>query len=137
MADALSPRLARILGVLPWLDGLRVLEVGCGPGALARAMASRGATVLGLDRSAAAIRTAEAATPPELAPRLTFRQGRIEDFRLAPGEAPFDLAVAVRVGALDGRQPDSEGRALDALAAALGPAGRLFIDGMERPVRRG
>ena len=59
MGDGLSPRLAQILAALPPCDGLRVIEVGCGPGALARAMARRGATVLGLDRSAAAVRAAE------------------------------------------------------------------------------
>lgn len=61
MAD-LSPRLAAVLEALPLRVGLRVLEVGCGPGALARAMAVRvGATgyVLGVDRSPTAIQAAE------------------------------------------------------------------------------
>lgn len=57
-----------------------------------------------------------------------------EDFELEPGEAPFDLAFAVRVGALDGRHPEAGRLALRRIAAALAPNGRLFIDGGE-PLR--
>jgi hypothetical protein len=53
----------------------------------------------------------------------------IEDFLLEPGEPPYDLAFAVRVGALDGRFPEAGRTALARIAAALTPAGRLFIDG--------
>jgi 2-polyprenyl-3-methyl-5-hydroxy-6-metoxy-1,4-benzoquinol methylase len=133
----LSPRLAAILDALPLREGLRVLEVGCGPGALARAMAGRGAIVLGLDRSPAAIRQALQACAEEVAAgRLLFRAGLVETFVLAPGEAPFDLAVANRVGVLDGRHPQGEAPALAALAASLVPGGRLFVDGRERPLPR-
>lgn len=135
MAAALSPRLAAILDALPLREGTRVLEIGCGPGALARAMVARGAVVLGLDRSATAIRQATAACAEEIAAgRLAFRQGAIERFSLAPGEASFDLAVAVRVGVLDGRHPEGEAAALAAIRAALGPRGRLFVDGKEHPL---
>ena len=41
----------------------------------------------------------------------------------------FDLAFAVRVGALDGRHPELEARARQRIADALTPHGRLFIDG--------
>ncbi|WP_245428624.1 SAM-dependent methyltransferase [Mesorhizobium ephedrae] len=53
----LSPRLNDILNSLPLAAGMRVLEVGCGPGVLARAMASRigEGHVFGIDRSARAI----------------------------------------------------------------------------------
>jgi 2-polyprenyl-3-methyl-5-hydroxy-6-metoxy-1,4-benzoquinol methylase len=114
---------------------MRVLEIGCGPGALARAMVARGASVLGLDRSATAIRQATAACAEEIAAsRLAFRQGAIERFSLLPGEASFDLAVAVRVGVLDGRHPGGEAAALDAIRAALSPEGQLFVDGQHRPL---
>jgi hypothetical protein len=52
-----------------------------------------------------------------------------EEFELLPGEAPFDLAFAVRVGALDGRHPRAGEQARRRIAAALTPGGRLFIDG--------
>lgn len=125
----LSPRLRAVLDALPLAPGLRVLEVGCGPGALARAMATRTGFVLGLDRSAAAIAQAVAGSADAIAAgRLAFRQGAIEDFALGPDEAPFDLAVAIRVGVLDGRHPRQAPRALAALALALASGGRLFTD---------
>jgi hypothetical protein len=54
---------------------------------------------------------------------------RVEDFVLEQDEAPFDLAFAVRVGALDGRHPQAGQQALVRLRAALAPTGRLLIDG--------
>lgn len=137
MSERLSPRLAEILDALPLGPGMRVLEIGCGPGALARAMAERigNGHVLAIDRSRTAIAQVTAGSAREIGSgRLTARCVAAEDFALMPGEAPFDLAVAIRVGALDGRHPEIEERALRRNAAALTPAGRLLIDGGE-PLR--
>ena len=131
-SDALSPRLAAIVAALPLRPGLRVLEVGCGPGAAARAIAEQigPGCVLAIDRSATAVAQARRLGAGEIAAgRLRVRQVAVEDFVLEPGEAPYDLAFAVRVGALDGRHPALERRALQRLAVALAPHGRLFIDG--------
>ncbi|MDE2398824.1 MAG: methyltransferase domain-containing protein [Burkholderiales bacterium] len=135
---ALSPRLRAVFDRLPLRPGMRVLEIGCGPGALARAIAAHGAAarVLGIDRSARAVAQALAASQAGVAAgRLAFQQARAEDFVLAPGEPPFDLIVAVRVGALDGRHPEAGRQAWTRIAAALAPGGRVFVDGQERPVR--
>jgi cyclopropane fatty-acyl-phospholipid synthase-like methyltransferase len=132
MTADLSSRLAEIVAALPLAPGLRVLEIGCGPGAMARAIAHRigSGHVLAIDRSAKAIAQATSGSAAERAAgALAFRRSAIENFALAPGEAPFDLAVAIRVGALDGRHPKLEAAALARVAAALTPAGRLFIDG--------
>lgn len=129
---ALSPRLAQIVEALPLRPGMRVLEIGCGPGAAARAVARRlgDGHVLAIDRSAAAIRQLRAACAAELASgRMSTRQVAVEELELLPGEEPFDLAFAVRVGALDGRHPGLERRAHERIARALVPGGRLFIDG--------
>ena len=128
----LSARLAAIVEALPLRPGLRVLEIGCGPGAAARAVARRigDGHVLAIDRSAAAIRQISALSADEMAAGLlSVRHAAVEDFQLEPGEAPFDLAFAIRVGALDGRHPELERRAHQRIARALVPGGRLFIDG--------
>jgi cyclopropane fatty-acyl-phospholipid synthase-like methyltransferase len=128
----LSPRLAAIVEALPLRPGMRVLEIGCGPGAAARAVAQRigGGHVLAIDRSAKAVRQAREGCAEEIAAgRLTVRQAAVEDFALEDGEAPYDLAFAIRVGALDGRHPESERQARERIARALAPGGRLFIDG--------
>lgn len=128
----LSPRLAAIVDALPLRPGLRVLEIGCGPGAAARAVARLIGTgrVLAIDRSARAVTQARRSSATDIAAgRLVVRHKAIEDFTLEPGEAPYDIAFAVRVGALDGRHPEVERRALSRIAAALTPSGRLFIDG--------
>lgn len=127
MAD-LSPRLAAVLEALPLRPGLRVLEAGCGPGALARAIARRvgpDGYVLGIDRSPLAISAAESVSDHG---SLDFRVGTVEQFRLRRGEAPFDLVVAIRVGALDGRHPELEAAALASLAAATVPGASVYID---------
>jgi SAM-dependent methyltransferase len=136
MPGDLSPRLAEIVAALPLTPTSRVLEIGCGPGAAARAVAARLTTghILAIDRSAKAIAQAEAGSAREIASgRMSLRQVAAENFVLAPGEAPFDIVFAVRVGALDGRHPEAGQRALRSIAAALAPGGRVFIDG--RPLR--
>ncbi len=129
----LSARLQQILDALPLRPGMRVLEVGCGPGGLARAMAARVAPghVLGIDRSARAVAQAVAASTEAIAAgRLSFRQVAAEDFTLTPDEAPFDLVVAVRVGAFDGRHPDAGARAWPRMAAVLAPGRWFVVDGV-------
>ncbi|HZY67883.1 MAG TPA: methyltransferase domain-containing protein [Devosia sp.] len=130
----LSARLREIVDALPLTPGMRVLEIGCGPGAMAREMAARvGPTgaVLGIDRSAKAIGQAQAGGGP---PHLGYRESKAEDFALEPGEAPYDIAVAIRVGALDGRHPEAEAAARDAIRRALKAGGKLYIDG-GKPLR--
>lgn len=132
MGAGLSPRLRAIVEALPLSNGLRVLEIGCGPGAMARAIAQRigDGHVLAIDRSAKAIAQALVLSREDIASgRLSLRRIAAEELELAPGEAPYDIAVAIRVGALDGRHPEAGRRARLRLVAALSPQGRLFIDG--------
>lgn len=132
VAAALSSRLQEVVDALPLRPGIRVLEIGCGPGAAAREVARRIGTghVLGIDRSATAIGQAVAGSRSAIdAGVLSFRCAAVETFSLEAGEAPFDLAFAVRVGALDGRHPDAGRRALARIRMALVPGGRLLVDG--------
>jgi cyclopropane fatty-acyl-phospholipid synthase-like methyltransferase len=128
----LSPRLAAIANALPLAPHSRVLEIGCGPGAAARAVAARLVTghILAIDRSASAIAQARAAAAEQIAAgRMSVRQVAVEDFVLEADEEPYDIVFAVRVGALDGRYPQAGERALQRIAKATTPGARLFIDG--------
>jgi precorrin-6B methylase 2 len=112
----LSPRLRAVVQALQLREGMRVVEIGCGPGAAARAVADLvGATghVLAVDRSAKAIEQVVLTAGGLIAEgRLSVRQVAVEDLALQSGEAPYDLAFAVRVGALDGRFPEAGAEAL-------------------------
>ena len=121
-----------IVDALPLRPGMRVLEIGCGPGAAAREVAARigDGFVLATDRSAKAISLARTACAAEIAAgRMAVRRAAAEDIELAHGERPFDFAFAIRVGAFDGRHPVAGRLALVRLRAMLVPDGRLFIDG--------
>lgn len=112
---------------------MRIIEIGSGPGAAARAVAQLvgpSGHVLAIDRSAKAIAQLKADSRDEIAAGLlSARHAKIESFALEPDEARFDIAFAVRVGALDGRHADLQSSALACIARALKPKGRLFIDG--------
>ncbi|WP_276346240.1 class I SAM-dependent methyltransferase [Daejeonella sp. JGW-45] len=132
MNSKLSKRLADIVDALPLEKDIRVLEIGCGPGAMAREISKRigKGHVLAIDRSAKAIQQAISGSQPEIETgRLSFRQVLIEKFELGDNEKPFDIAIAVRVGALDGRHPEIEKQSLLKIAKALKKTGKLFIDG--------
>jgi SAM-dependent methyltransferase len=128
----MSPRLSAIVDALPLSPHSRVLEIGCGPGAAARAIAQRLDTghILAIDRSAKAVARARAASHEEIvSDRMSVRQVAAESFVLGPDDLPFDIVFAVRVGALDGRHPDAGRQVLARIKAALAPGGRVFVDG--------
>ncbi|MBO9588740.1 trans-aconitate 2-methyltransferase [Devosia sp.] len=131
MADRVSPRIANVVAALPLTGSMRVLEIGCGPGVAARLVSQKLKTgmILAIDRSGKAVAAAIAGSEEEIATgKLAFRCVAIEDFVLQPGEQKFELAFAMRVGALDGRHPELEARALGRLKAALAPGAVLIVD---------
>jgi SAM-dependent methyltransferase len=126
-----SARIARAVAALPLRPGMRVLEIGCGPGVAAREVLRRmeQVVVVGIDRSPRAIALALRGSQEEIASgRLEFRRVAIEDFELELGEPRFDLAFALRVGALDGRHPSAGRQARQRLREALDPGALLSVD---------
>ena len=131
MTKKISKRLLEIVDALPIKNGMRILEIGCGPGVAAREIANRieNVYVLAIDRSAKAIEQAIKNSQAEIKQgRLKFIQSKIEEFELPENETLFDIAFAVRVGAFDGRHPEIENEALRRTAKALKKNGNFFID---------
>lgn len=98
------------------LAGHRVLDVGCGTGRLAAALAERGARVWGVDPSTAMLEQARAVTGG----RVGLKEGRAEELPFKDGW--FERAVLRTVVHLFDRP-----RALAELARVVGPGGRVVI----------
>ena len=131
MASKPSKRILDFVDALPLRPGMRVLEIGCGPGVAAREVARRIGTgfILAIDRSDKAISMARKGSKRELeAGVLQLRTASAETFELMHGEDGFDLCFAMRVGVFDGRHPKAGPAALHRVKVALRPDGRFFID---------
>jgi SAM-dependent methyltransferase len=103
---------------LPALDGLRVLDAGCGEGKNAAFFAERGAVVDAFDISALAIAHARALF--STAPNLRLAVADVRDMPLAP--AVYDVVVAY--GVLHCLPDEAAVRSvLDRLAEATRPGG--------------
>ncbi|MCY7305065.1 MAG: magnesium protoporphyrin IX methyltransferase [Rhodoferax sp.] len=83
---------ATLLSWLPDdLSGKRILDAGCGTGALAVEAARRGAEVVGIDLSPTLVDLARTRLPAELASRIDLRSGDMLDDALGK----FDHVVAM------------------------------------------
>lgn len=115
------------LGLLGSVRGQRVLELGCGAALWSASLARRGATVVGIDFSAARLRQAAA----ELEKRDSdVRLVRADAERLPFAAGSFDLAFC-DWGALTFADPD---RTVPEAARVLRPGGRLVFS-TANPVR--
>ncbi|RFU82262.1 class I SAM-dependent methyltransferase [Streptomyces triticagri] len=114
-----------ILRTLPRRFG-RALDVGCGTGDLARALAGRARSVDALDADAATVARGRALTPPT-AP-VTYTVGAAPD-ALPPG--PYDVITCV--AALH-HLPFTE--SLERFRAELAPGGTLVVVGLARSATR-
>jgi len=114
----LEPIYRRIASEIPITEG-RMLDIGCGPGALDRRIAAArpGLAVVGLDESEAMIRRASKDSRPA---NLEFRAGAVESLS-SPGE--FDFAVSV----LSFHHWEEPEAGLEAVCRALVPGGRFWI----------
>lgn len=105
-----------LLDLLSPQPGERVLDLGCGTGDLAAAIAGRGATVVGLDASADMLTTAQ-----EKYPDISFVQGDAAHFTLRdPFDAVFSNAALHWV-------PEADA-AVRSIARVLRPGGRFVAE---------
>jgi SAM-dependent methyltransferase len=106
---------AFLCDALPIEPGMRVLDVGCGPGRHSLALAERGITVHGIDISQPFVDLANEGAPPN----ATFER---MDARRLPFDAEFDVAISLCQGAfglLGGT--DEDGDVLAGMARAVKP----------------
>lgn len=93
MNQKISARLMEIVDALPLKNGMRILEIGCGPGVAAREIANRinDGYVLAIDRSSKAIEQARKNSQKELkSGKINFIQSAIEELELPELENTFD-----------------------------------------------
>lgn len=126
--------LVQALGLEP---GMRVLDVGCGPGRHAHALARLGIVVHGVDISHRFVELATSHAPPG----ATFERA---DARSLAYDAAFDAAISLCQGAfglvgagpmttpVDGADaaagsPDPDGRVLAGMARAVRPGGVVAV----------
>ncbi|HEX6419867.1 MAG TPA: methyltransferase domain-containing protein [Acidimicrobiales bacterium] len=114
--------LVDVLGLRP---GMRVLDVGCGPGRHAHALARRGIDVLGVDISRRFVDLATRDAPPG----ATFVRA---DARSLTFDAEFDAAISLCQGAFGlaggpGGALDGDGDVLAGIGRALRPGGGAAV----------
>ena len=123
ITEAIEQRL--IFELIGELRDARVLDVGCGDGALVCAAASRGAVATGLDPDPAMLAAARMRAAGAHI-EATFVEGRIE--RIPFADASFDVVVAVTVLCF---LVDASG-AVREMARLLRPGGRLVLGELGR-----
>jgi len=107
------------------VTGRRVLDAGCGDGALACAAAARGADVTGLDSDPAMLVAARSRLA-QVGASVALLEGRLE--QLPFHDASFDVVVSITVL---GFVPDSA-RAVHEMARVLRPGGHLVLGELGR-----
>jgi 2-polyprenyl-6-hydroxyphenyl methylase/3-demethylubiquinone-9 3-methyltransferase len=116
-----------------WIDArlpphARVLDLGCGAGIAAEALARRGHDVLGVDASAEAIEAAQAHAAGK-GLDLAYRNGAAEDL-VAEGLA-FDAVTALEVI----EHVEDQAAFVALLATLVRPGGLVFISTLNRTIR--
>ena len=124
--DHSSRRIEQIDDIVDWLhaqldlDGMRVIDLGCGPGLYARRMARRGARVTGVDFSAHSLDYARGRDSENIA----YLEA---DYLLDPLPDGFDMAAIIYYD-FCALAPDRRRQLLKRVHSLLNPGGRLVLD---------
>lgn len=126
--DYIQACLRRVLGE-DALQRLEILEVGCGGGLVCEELARRGARMVGVDPSQAALQTArEHAAQSGLADRITYEHGYAEAL-------PYDSGRFQAVVCLDVLEHVQDlGRTIAEIARVLAPGGVFVFDTINRTI---
>ncbi len=127
--DINPARLDWINGLSP-LAGARVLDVGCGGGILADAMARAGAAVTGIDLAAKALRVAQLHALEAQTPSLQYREVSAEALA---AEAPASFDVVTCMEMLE-HVPDP-GSVVRACATLVKPGGWVYLSTLNRNLK--
>lgn len=129
-AESNAPHILRLVGLRP---GQRVLDVACGAGRYARALARRGLLVTGVDLSEDLLDEARERSPG-LPGSPTYVRG---DIRRLPFFGQFDAAVSLftSFGYFEDRADDLA--VLGGVHRALVPGGRFLLDFLNADAVRG
>jgi 2-polyprenyl-6-hydroxyphenyl methylase/3-demethylubiquinone-9 3-methyltransferase len=122
-------RLDWIHSIAP-LAGVCALDVGCGGGILADAMARKGAHVLGIDLSAKALKVAQLHAMQAQTPRVSYREVSAEDLA---NELPGQFDVVTCMEMLE-HVPDPAS-IVRACAAMVKPGGWVFFSTLNRSAK--
>ncbi|MES2480498.1 MAG: bifunctional 2-polyprenyl-6-hydroxyphenol methylase/3-demethylubiquinol 3-O-methyltransferase UbiG [Pseudomonadota bacterium] len=122
-------RLEWINGQCP-LDGLRVLDVGCGGGILSDSMARKGASVLGIDLAGKALRVAQLHALEAQTPNIAYREVAVE--ALAE-EAPESFDAVTCMEMLE-HVPDPAS-VVRACSQLVKPGGWVFFSSINRNLK--
>jgi 2-polyprenyl-6-hydroxyphenyl methylase / 3-demethylubiquinone-9 3-methyltransferase len=111
------------------LEGLTVLDVGCGGGLVCEPMARLGAKVTGVDAGEKNIKTAMAHAA-ETGVKVDYRVGTVEAL-LEAGEGPFDVVLNLEVV----EHVANPGRFLQDSAALVKPGGMMIVATINRTMK--
>ena len=118
------------IDALVGLSGKRVLDVGCGGGILADAMARQGADVLGIDLSVKALKVAQLHALEASTPRVEYREISTEDLA-AEQPGAFDVVTCMEM--LE-HVPDPAS-IVQACSTLVKPGGWVFFSTLNRNLK--